>query len=117
MKHTKHEHTSNCRTIILLSVAYLSMSLLSTPVLADKAVAKSLSTNTGAVKNIKARNSSDLKRAFRIASTDNHSALVVTCHPPEHKWCAGEFQTACEDMGGGVGTEPDGGISCSVDAE
>jgi len=117
MKNYKPNQSSINHAVSLLSATCLSLSLLSTPVFADKAVANSFKTNTATVKTIKARNNSDVNKAFRIARADSHSAIVITCHPPDHKWCAGDFQTACEEGGGGLSTEPDGGISCSAETD
>lgn len=55
-------------------------------------------------------------RALDLKASDpNTSALVLTCSPGDSAWCSeGGFLKACDDAGGGMSTNPDGSVSCSV---
>ncbi len=104
------------KIVALLTVCY-SLAGFSVTASAGEAVLKSvmLKNNTHKLKKVRVRNHSELDKALDLAARDSHSAIVITCHPPTNKWCAGEFQTKCTDAGGGLSTEPDGGIACSND--
>ena len=61
-------------------------------------------------------NMQGVRLGFMSANGDGTSEgpIVVSCHPPSNDWCANGFQDACTSMGGGLSTEPDGGISCAA---
>lgn len=61
-------------------------------------------------------NKEEFQRALDLARRNNDGAvaLEISCHPPDHEWCAGGFQAACDDHEGGLSTNPDGGITCSM---
>ena len=116
MKNYKNNSSSIHCIVSLLSMACLSLSLLSAPSYAEK-TANSFKANNAVIKKMKVRNVGELDRGLNLARGGNHSAIVLTCYPPTDSWCANEFQTACEKGGGGLSTEPDGGISCSGETE
>lgn len=40
--------------------------------------------------------------------------ISLTCRPPDDDYCATDFQARCDEGGGGLSTEPDGGITCTL---
>lgn len=106
--------TVNAISQFTLCLAFCSLTATSYAGGTASAVMNSMTLKSEA-KTIKVRNGKDLSRAFKMVTKNNHSAIVITCHPPDNDWCANEFQTRCTDAGGGLSTEPDGGIACSND--
>ncbi|MCB2096294.1 MAG: hypothetical protein AB7F91_02620 [Parvularculaceae bacterium] len=59
----------------------------------------------------------EFNRALRLARRGGgtSASLDFDCSPPGEKWCSsGGFATACDDAGGGMSTNPDGTLHCSV---
>lgn len=114
MKNYKNNYFAGRLYSLLVCVSLAGFSISAS---AGEAVAKSikLENNRYKIENVRVRNNAELSKALNLAAKDTHSAIVITCHPPTNDWCAGKFQTKCTDAGGGLSTEPDGGIACSVD--
>jgi len=47
------------------------------------------------------------------ANRGTAAADSVTCRPGTSDWCAGGFQTRCDEQKGSLSSEPDGGVTCT----
>ena len=57
----------------------------------------------------------EVKRAFDLAAKQRgRQAIEISCAPADSQWCADDFVQACDDHDGGMSTNPDGGVTCSL---
>jgi TRAP-type C4-dicarboxylate transport system substrate-binding protein len=62
-----------------------------------------------------AHNSAEIKKAFKLAAAERgRQAIEISCSPASSSWCAKDFVTACDNAKGGMSTDPDGGVTCSL---
>jgi hypothetical protein len=62
-----------------------------------------------------AANVAKIKRAFDLAARERgRQAIEISCAPADSDWCANEFVAACDKNEGGMSTDPDGGVTCSL---
>jgi hypothetical protein len=48
------------------------------------------------------------------AADDNRQAIEISCAPAGSGWCATGFVAACDRNKGGLSTNPDGSVTCSM---
>ena len=61
------------------------------------------------------QNASEVKRAFDLAAKERgRQAIEISCAPANSDWCAKDFVQACDNAKGGMSTNPDGGVTCSL---
>lgn len=97
------------RSSFIVALALSSASLLSPMLAAADQIQK-----TGAVKQIQVRNAVELQRAFNLAAAEGRQAIEISCFPASSSWCAEGFVAACDKNGGGMSSDPDGGVTCSL---
>ena len=57
----------------------------------------------------------EVKRAFDLAAKERgRQAIEISCAPADSQWCADDFVQACDNAKGGMSTNPDGGVTCSL---
>lgn len=82
---------------------------------AGLALATSAGADTAKVKQMQVRTAAEVKSVFRLASADGgKQAIEISCKPASSSWCAKDFVTACDNAKGGMSTDPDGGVTCSL---
>ena len=61
------------------------------------------------------QNAHEVKRAFDLAAKERgRQAIEISCAPADSDWCAKDFVQACANAKGGMSTNPDGGVTCSL---
>ena len=56
-----------------------------------------------------------IKRAFDLAARQRGAQEIeISCSPASSDWCAKNFVQACDNAKGGMSTDPDGGVTCSL---
>jgi hypothetical protein len=61
------------------------------------------------------QNAYEVKRAFDLAAKERgRQAIEISCAPANSDWCAKDFVQACANAKGGMSTNPDGGVTCSL---
>lgn len=56
-----------------------------------------------------------IKPAFGLAARERgRQAIEISCAPAGSDWCAKDFVQACANAKGGMSTNPDGGVTCSL---
>ena len=62
------------------------------------------------------QNAHEVKRAFDLAAKEERGrqAIEISCAPANSDWCAKDFVQACANAKGGMSTNPDGGVTCSL---
>ena len=61
------------------------------------------------------KNEPDIKRTFNLAAKQRgRQAIEISCAPADSQWCADDFVAACDKAKGGLSTNPDGGVTCSL---
>jgi len=66
------------------------------------------------VKQLTVRSVADVKSVFGLAAAQGRQAIEISCSPASSSWCAKDFVTACDNAKGGMSTDPDGGVTCSL---
>jgi|SRR5688572_15295129 len=57
----------------------------------------------------------EVKRAFDLAARERgRQAIEISCSPAGSDWCAKDFVDACANAKGGMSTNPEGGVTCSL---
>jgi hypothetical protein len=57
----------------------------------------------------------EVKRAFDLAAKERgRQAIEISCSPAGSDWCAKDFVQACDNAKGGMSTNPEGGVTCSL---
>jgi hypothetical protein len=57
----------------------------------------------------------EVKRAFDLAAKERgRQEIEISCAPADSDWCAKDFVQACDNADGGMSTNPDGGVTCSL---
>jgi len=70
---------------------------------------------TKKVKQLEVRNTAEVKTVFGFAAADGgRQAIEISCSPADSDWCAKDFVTACDNAKGGMSTNPEGGVTCSL---
>ena len=66
-------------------------------------------------KQIDVRSATQVKRAFGLAAKERgRQAIEISCSPAGSDWCAKDFVQACDNAKGGMSTNPEGGVTCSL---
>jgi hypothetical protein len=61
------------------------------------------------------QNAYEVKRAFGLAAKEGgRQAIEISCSPAGSDWCAKDFVQACTNAKGGMSTNPEGGVTCSL---
>ena len=77
--------------------------------------AESIPSATKDAKQLRALSAREVTRAFDLAARDGgRQAIEISCAPADSEWCAKDFVTACDNADGGMSTNPDGGVTCSL---
>lgn len=77
--------------------------------------AENVRSTTKEVKQLRVLSALEVKRAFDLAARDGgRQAIEISCSPADSSWCAKDFVTACDNADGGMSTNPDGGVTCSL---
>lgn len=96
---------------IALSLALLA--LAAAPALAEKTLQFDIQMATSDLQN--AENAAKIKRTFDLAAKQRgRQAIEISCAPADSQWCADDFVAACDKAKGGMSTNPDGGVTCSL---
>ena len=67
------------------------------------------------IKKFAIENARDVKPAFGLAAKERgRQAIEISCAPANSSWCAKDFVQACDNAKGGMSTNPDGGVTCSL---
>ncbi|MGF1628607.1 MAG: hypothetical protein ACFCUT_03985 [Kiloniellaceae bacterium] len=67
------------------------------------------------VLELRARNSAEIMRSFGFAARQpGAQAIEITCAPGSSDHCTGDFVAACNKNDGGMSTNPDGSVTCSL---
>jgi hypothetical protein len=67
------------------------------------------------VLELRARNSAEIRRSFGLAARQpGAQAIEITCAPGSSDHCTGDFVAACDKNDGGMSTNPDGSVTCSL---
>jgi len=66
------------------------------------------------VLELKVRSKAEVKRTFGFAAGQRRQAIEISCAPGGSEHCSGDFVTACDNHGGGMSTNPDGSVTCSL---
>ena len=83
--------------------------------MASIALASFASADNAKIKQLSVRNAAEVKSVFRLAAGDQgRQAIEISCSPASSDWCAKDFVTACDNAKGGMSTDPDGGVTCSL---
>jgi len=105
----------NPKETVMRTVA-LSLVLLAaaaTPALAEKIGNFEIQTLMSEANN--AANVAKIKRAFSLAAKERgRQAIEISCAPASSDWCANDFVAACDKNKGGMSTNPEGGVTCSL---
>jgi hypothetical protein len=99
---------------LTLSLATLALSLsFATPGL-EAAAAERLSPAKEA-KQLRVLSAVEIKRTFGLAAGQRgRQAIEISCAPADSQWCADDFVQACDDHDGGMSTNDDGSVTCSL---
>ncbi len=66
-------------------------------------------------KQIDVRSATQVKPAFGLAAKERgRQAIEISCSPAGSDWCAKDFVDACANAKGGMSTNPEGGVTCSL---
>lgn len=77
--------------------------------------AESVRSATKEAKQLRVLSAPEVKRAFDLAARDGgRQAIEISCAPADSEWCAKDFVAACDKADGGMSTNPDGGVTCSL---
>ena len=67
------------------------------------------------VKKFVVENAREVKSTFNLAARERgRQAIEISCAPADSNWCAKDFVQACDNAKGGMSTNPDGGVTCSL---
>lgn len=67
------------------------------------------------VLELRVRNAAEVQRSFGFAARQpGAQAIEISCSPGDSEHCSGDFVTACDDHDGGMSTNPDGSVTCSL---
>lgn len=67
------------------------------------------------VLELRVRNAAEVRRSFGLAARQRGAqAIEISCSPGDSEHCSGDFVTACDDHDGGMSTNPDGSVTCSL---
>lgn len=70
---------------------------------------------TQKIKQLTVRSAADIGKAFGAATNDGgREPIVITCFPAGSEWCAKGFVAACDKHKGGLGSDDQGGVTCSL---
>ena len=73
-----------------------------------------LKTN-GVKGRVEVHSAAEVKQAFDLAAKQHgRQAIEISCSPATSTWCAGGFVAACDKNGGGMSSNDDGGVTCSL---
>jgi hypothetical protein len=96
---------------LALSIALLAAA--AAPALAEKPLQFEIQMATSELQN--AANVAKIKRTFDLAARQRgRQAIEISCAPANSDWCAKDFVQACANAKGGMSTNPDGGVTCSL---
>lgn len=98
---------------IALSLAILAVSaggaMLSAPASAAFEIQMLMSRHN------QAQNAARIDKAFGLAAKERgRQEIEISCAPADSQWCAKDFVAACDKNKGGMSTNPDGGVTCSL---
>lgn len=48
------------------------------------------------------------------AKEEADGETAINCYSPDTNWCSNGYASACDGLHGGLSTEPDGSITCSI---
>lgn len=88
--------------------SFLTAMLLSSVAFAPLAIAD------GQVKQLTVRSAAEIKSVFGLSAGERRQAIEISCSPASSSWCAKDFVAACDKNKGGMSTDPDGGVTCSL---
>jgi hypothetical protein len=67
------------------------------------------------VRKFAVENAHGVQPAFGLAARERgRQAIEISCSPAGSDWCAKDFVQACANAKGGMSTNPDGGVTCSL---
>lgn len=67
------------------------------------------------IKKFVVKNERDVKPTFGLAARERgRQAIEISCAPADSQWCADDFVAACDKAKGGMSTNPEGGVTCSL---
>jgi hypothetical protein len=90
--------------------------VLQSPMTATAAAASNqpAQTKQQSVKKLKVRSAAEIKHAFGLTAGQRTQAIEISCAPGGSSHCTGDFVTACDNHEGGMSTNPDGSVTCSL---
>jgi len=66
-------------------------------------------------KQLDAHSAAEVKNAFAIAAKDGgRQAIEISCSPAGSDWCAKGFVAACDKAKGGLSSNDEGEVTCSL---
>lgn len=71
-------------------------------------------TADGMVKQLTVRSAAEIKSVFGLSAGERRQEIEISCSPAGSSWCAKDFVAACDKNGGGMSSDPDGGVTCSL---
>jgi hypothetical protein len=96
---------------VALSIVLLAA--VAAPALAEKTTNFKIQMMTSDLQS--AENIAKIKRTFDLAARQRgRQAIEISCAPADSQWCADDFVAACDKAKGGLSTNPDGGVTCSL---
>ena len=67
------------------------------------------------VLKLQARNAAEVRSSFGLAARQpGAQAIEISCAPGSSEHCTGDFVAACDKNKGGMSTNPDGSVTCSL---
>lgn len=67
------------------------------------------------VLELRVRNAAEVERSFGFAARQSGAqAIEISCSPGTSEHCSGDFVAACDKNDGGMSTNPDGSVTCSL---
>ncbi len=98
--------------ILTLSIAVVAVAFSCAKFSMEASADQQLMTQP--VKQMNVRTAAEVKRVFGFAAERGRQAIEISCAPADSDWCAKDFVTACDNADGGMSTNPDGGVTCSL---
>ncbi|MEZ5832532.1 MAG: hypothetical protein R3D05_15270 [Dongiaceae bacterium] len=122
--HPEEEESAMKRLICSLVLLTAAAATLGTPAAAEEKfiiqmgmsdLQNAEAATTKKAKVLRAQTTRDAQNAFDLAAKGrNRQAIEISCKPASSDWCANGFVQACDKAKGGMSTDPDGGVTCSL---
>jgi len=96
-----------------VALSLVLLAAAAAPGLAEQRLQFELQMATSDLQN--AENVKQIKRTFDLAARQRgRQAIEISCAPADSQWCVDDFAQACSKAKGGLSTNPEGGVTCSL---